>query len=200
MPASTHSLLGSLASLLGFILTVYMWIVVVRTLISWVSPNPYNPVVQFLAKITDPVLSYIRRLLPVYHGGIDFSPVILILLIVFCNDFVVFSLNWLAQDRGAAGVGLIFIISLIRMIQGLLFAYMVVVFVRAILSWISPDPYNILVRFVSGLTDPVLYRIRRLVPLVFGGIDFTPWALVLVIYLANSALDRVMIMLLQAMA
>lgn len=200
MTGSSHSLIGSLASLLSVVLTVYMWIVVVRTLISWVSPNPYNPVVQFLSKITDPALSYIRRLIPVYFGGIDFSPVILILVIIFFNDFAVFSLNWLAQGRGAAGVAPILIISLIRLIQGLLFAYMVVVIVRAVLTWISPDPYNFLVRFVYGLTEPVLNRIRRMVPLVFGGLDFTPWALVAAIYLANVLLDRLMIIMAQALA
>lgn len=195
MLPQSSSLLNSLASVIGILLTVYMWIVVIRAVISWFSPHPHNPVVQFLAKVTDPVLYHVRRILPVTFGGIDFSPVILILLIVFVNDFIVFSLKYLAMGMPASGILPIFAISLFRLIQGVLFAFMIILIVRAVLSWISPDPYNPIVRFVYGVTEPILYRLRGLLPLVFGGIDFSPIILIAAIYFLNSLLGRLMMTL-----
>ena len=70
-------------------LTVYMWIVIIRALISWVNPDPYNPIVRFLVSATEPVLRPIRRLVPTYRIGIDLSPLIVILAIYFLNFFLV---------------------------------------------------------------------------------------------------------------
>ena len=190
---SNPSMLVSLARLLGLVLTVYMWIVIIRAVISWVSPHPNNPVVQFLSRVTDPVLYQVRRLLPVTYGGIDFSPVVLILLLIFANDFIVNSLGWLALGKPFSGVAAIFLLSLIRLVQGLLFALMILVLVRAVMSWISPDPYNPIVRFVYGITEPLLHRLRTTLPLVYGGIDLSPIVLLVAIYLANSGLDWLMI-------
>jgi YggT family protein len=195
--SGTNSLLGSLATFVGFALTVYMWMIIVRVIITWVNPNPRNQVVHFLARVTDPALYQVRRLLPLSYGRIDFSPIILILLLVFANDFVVTSLKGLAQGMPFSGVLPIFIISLIRMIQGLLFALMILVIARAVLSWISPDPYNMIVQFIYGITEPIMYPLRRSLPLVIGGVDLTPVLLIAGIYFANTLLDRVGIMVAQ---
>jgi len=69
-----------------------MWIIIIRALISWVNPDPYNPIVQFLRSATDPLLYRVRRWLPVSFGGIDFSPIIVIVGIVFLQKFLVNSL------------------------------------------------------------------------------------------------------------
>jgi YggT family protein len=73
------------------ILQAYMWIIIVSALISWVNPDPYNPVVRFLHAATEPVLRPIRRKLGIY-GGFDFSPMIVILAIYFLRAFLVASL------------------------------------------------------------------------------------------------------------
>jgi YggT family protein len=188
-------MLGSLATLIGLALTIYMWMVIIRVLISWVRPSPYNPVVQFLSRATDPALNQVRRLFRLNYGGIDFSPIILIVLLVFANDFIVMSLKGLAGGMPFSGVLPIFLISLIRLVQSLLFFFMIVLIVRAVLSWISPDPYNILVRIIYGLTEPIMAPMRRTLPLVFGGIDLTPVVMIVLIYLANSFLSNLMFQL-----
>ena len=81
--------LTALASVLQILLSVYMWIIIIRALISWVNPDPYNPIVQFLRAATDPVLYRVRRWLPINFGGIDFSPIIVIAGIVFLQSFLV---------------------------------------------------------------------------------------------------------------
>ena len=81
--------LGALATVLNLVLTLYMWVIIARAVLSWVSPDPYNPIVRFIYKVTEPVLSQIRRRLPVSFSGIDFSPIIVLLLIIFLQNFVV---------------------------------------------------------------------------------------------------------------
>jgi len=86
------NLLEALAYVLDMLLRTYLIIIVIRALISWVSPDPYNPIVQFLRSATDPVLYRVRRWLPVSFGGIDFSPIIVIAVIIFLQKFLVNSL------------------------------------------------------------------------------------------------------------
>jgi YggT family protein len=90
------NLLDALASILYLVLNLYMWIIIARAVISWVNPDPYNPIVRFLYSITDPVLLTIRRRLPLSFGGMDFSPIVIILAIIFLQKFLVASLHDLA--------------------------------------------------------------------------------------------------------
>jgi YggT family protein len=78
-----------LANVINIGLTVYIWVIVIRALISWVSPDPYNPIVRFLYRVTEPVLRPVRRILPISGMGIDFSPLIAILIIYVLRIFLV---------------------------------------------------------------------------------------------------------------
>ncbi len=92
------NLLIAVASILNWVITVYIWIVIIRALISWVQPNPYNPIVQFLHAVTEPLLApiryYLLRSMPV---GIDLSPLILILLLYLVQRFSIPTLYELAM-------------------------------------------------------------------------------------------------------
>ncbi len=85
------NLLSALASILDIVLTIYMWIIIIAALITWVNPDPYNPIVRFLRAATEPVLRPIRRRIG-YGIGIDFSPMVVILVILFVKYFLVASL------------------------------------------------------------------------------------------------------------
>jgi len=88
----------AIAQVLGVALTIYMWIIIIRALLSWVNPDPYNPIVRFLYNVTEPALSQIRRRLPISFGAIDLSPLILILAIMLLSAWLVPSLQHLAQS------------------------------------------------------------------------------------------------------
>ncbi len=77
----------SLANVVDIILTIFYWLILIRALISWVSPDPYNPIVQFLYRLTEPILYPIRSLMP--HMAIDISPIIAFLFIMFLKSFLV---------------------------------------------------------------------------------------------------------------
>jgi len=80
------------AEILDIGLTVFMWIVIAQAILSWVNPDPFNPIVRFINQVTQPVLYQIRKRIPTAIGGIDFSPIIVLLGIVFLRIFVVESL------------------------------------------------------------------------------------------------------------
>jgi len=84
--------LMAVAKVLDFVLVLFMWIVVARAVLSWVSPDPFNPIVRFIHNITEPVLYPIRTKLPVGFGGIDLSPIVVFLGIIFIRSFAVNSL------------------------------------------------------------------------------------------------------------
>jgi YggT family protein len=90
------NLLNAIALLLHYVLNLYMWIVIARAVISWVNPDPYNPIVRFLYAATDPVFERLRRTLPLFFGGFDFSPIIVLLAITFLDNFVVATLQQIA--------------------------------------------------------------------------------------------------------
>jgi YggT family protein len=79
------------AKVADIILSVMYWLILIRALISWVNPDPFNPVVQFLYRTTEPLLHPIRRFLPAM--GIDLSPIIAFVLIIFFKSFLVATLH-----------------------------------------------------------------------------------------------------------
>ena len=90
--------LTAIASIMSWVLDAYMWIVIAGAILSWVNPDPYNPIVRFINNVTEPVFNQIRKRLPVSFGGFDLSPIIVILAIPFIKGFLVASLYEIAQS------------------------------------------------------------------------------------------------------
>ena len=88
----------AVAQVLNIILEIYLWLIVIRAIASWFTMDPYNPIYQFLVRITEPVLGYIRRVLPFSTGMMDFSPVVAILIIIFLKSFLIQSLYGIAMS------------------------------------------------------------------------------------------------------
>lgn len=92
------NLIAALANVIDIVLTIFYWLILVRALVSWVNPDPFNPIVQFLHKVTEPILAPIRRILPLnLRLGIDISPIIVFLAIIFLKSFVVNTLIAIAM-------------------------------------------------------------------------------------------------------
>jgi len=89
----------AVAGVLNLVLTLYLWIIIGRALLSWVNPDPRNPIVRFLHNATEPILYPVRRILP-YMGGVDLSPLVVIAGIYFLQIFLVGSLRDLAIRMG----------------------------------------------------------------------------------------------------
>jgi YggT family protein len=86
----------AIAKVIDIGLSLYMWLIIIRAIISWVNPDPYNTLVRFLHSATEPILYPIRKRLPLFFGGFDFSPVLVIMAIFFIQTFFVQSLLQIA--------------------------------------------------------------------------------------------------------
>jgi YggT family protein len=90
--------LMAVAKVLDIVLIAMMWIVIIRAVLSWVNPDPFNPIVRFINNVTEPVLHPIRTKLPVNYGGIDFSPMLVFIAVIFLRTFLVNSLSRIASS------------------------------------------------------------------------------------------------------
>ena len=88
----------ALARIIDIVLTLYMWLIIARAVISWVNADPYNKIVIFLYRVTEPVLRLVRRIIPLRNVGIDLSPIIVILVILFLQYFLVETIIQLARN------------------------------------------------------------------------------------------------------
>ncbi|PAF50633.1 YggT family protein [Helicobacter sp. 13S00477-4] len=79
------SILSAIATILHTLITLYIWVVIIATLISWVRPDPYNPIVQIFYKLTESVYEKIRKKIPLIYKGIDFTPLIIIIILQFLD-------------------------------------------------------------------------------------------------------------------
>ena len=89
--------LEAVATVIHYALTLFMWVVIARAVLSWVNPDPFNPIVRFIHNVTEPVLYRIRTAIPAVVGGIDFSPIIVFLAIIFLDKFIVGNLIILSR-------------------------------------------------------------------------------------------------------
>ncbi len=90
------NLLDGISTVINYALTIFMYLVIARAVLSWVNPDPYNPIVRFIYKTTEPTLSFIRSKVPSTFGGMDFAPIIVFLVVIFLQTFLVNSLRQMA--------------------------------------------------------------------------------------------------------
>ena len=88
--------INAITAILSFAVTILWWLIIIRALISWVNPDPYNPIVQFLYKTTEPLLMPFRKIVPAFNIGLDLSPIFAILALMFIKYFIIVSLFDLA--------------------------------------------------------------------------------------------------------
>jgi YggT family protein len=147
--------------------SLYILAVMLRFLLQCVNANFYNPVSQFLVKITHPPLKILRRFIPSI-GRIDTASVILLIVLQMFSGWVIFAL------KGAASpVEALFVWAIMELISLLINIYVVAVLVQVILSWVNQGSYNPVTSLIYALTEPLLGTIRSVIP-PLAGIDFSP--------------------------
>lgn len=160
---------------------LYIAVVVVRFLLQWIRADFYNPVSQFIVRVTSPVLRPLRQLIPGYRG-LDVASLVL------AWGLMAVQLGLIA---GLSGFGGSLLGALVWAIPALLELvidiFLFAVLIRVILSWLNPDPYNPVVSLLERLTDPLLRPVQRLIP-PLGGIDLSPMAVMIGLVLLQMLL------------
>lgn len=175
--------------LVSTLFSLYILAVMLRFFLQQVKADFYNPISQFVVKVTNPPLRPLRRLIPGY-GGIDIASLVLLLAL----QMLMLGIIVLLRDSGI-GIYTLFILSLAELV-GLAFnIFLFAVIIQAILSWVNPDPYNPVSNILASLTAPILRPLRRLIPPV-SGIDLTPIGAIIAIQLAKM----LVVPLIQALA
>jgi len=149
--------------LIDILFQLYATALLIRVILQWVRADFYNPISQFIVKITDPLVLPLRKIIPGF-GGIDAATLILAILIIAIKVILVYqTVDPLAIGALALGQTIILVISV--------FLYSIII--QAILSWVNPDPYNPAVSLLNSLTQPILNPFKKLMPPV-SGMDISP--------------------------
>lgn len=158
---------GAVIYLISTLTDLYVAAILLRLLLQWVRADFYNPLSQFLVKITNPVLVPARRIIPSV-GKLDTASVVVMLLLELAQLAIISVLN-------PSGFGLQFLLlfAIKKLIFTLLMTYFVLIIARVVISWIANQSRHPLIPLIYQLTEPVLRPISRLIP-ALGGIDLSP--------------------------
>ncbi len=165
--------------LIDTLFSLYILAVLLRFLLQWCGGDFYNPISQFLVKITHPPLKILRRFVPSI-GKIDTSSLVLMLTLQMLADASIL----LLLNGSMINVGALAITSITQLISLLINVLVFAVFARALLSWMNPGTFNAAASILATLTEPLLDVCRRVIP-GLGGIDLSPLAALLLLQLAK---------------
>lgn len=153
---------------------VYAWVIIFRVILTWINPNPSSSLMRILSQLTDPVLNLGRRYIPLTLGGIDFSPIVVIIVIQLLGSVLGEWLVALGQGQTAFILVPLVVLALLRFVSSIVWMLIVLMIIRLIMALVNPSPYNFLVQVVYGLTEPLLAPLRRLLPPGPKGMDLRP--------------------------
>lgn len=180
------------AFLIQVIVGFYILIVMLRFLLQWVRANFYNPLVQFLVKLTNPPLVPLRRFIPGFMG-LDMAAVVLMLSLQIVEILLLDAIGaypLILGVRGDAydlGILSVLVLAIAELLRLLLNVYIGAIIIQALMSWVNPDPRHPIVLLLRQLTAPVLRPAHDLLPPI-GGIDLSPMLVIIGLMLAKMLL------------
>jgi len=166
--------------LIDILFHLYTVVLMLRLILQWAKADFYNPVSQFIVKITNPLVKPLRKIVPGFFG-IDFATLVLILALTTVKILIVYSLS--GYNLGGS---LLIITVLLDTVDLILNIFLFAIIIQAILSWVNPDPYNPVVALLNSLTWPILKHIRKLIPPI-SGFDISPiFAIIAIMFIQQS--------------
>ncbi len=167
--------------LIHTIFGLYVLAVMLRVLLQWVRADFYNPVSQFVVKVTAPALRPLRRVIPGF-AGIDLAAIVLMVALKLVEWWVVLSLGGVTPAFG----GVLFL-AIADLVGLLLNVFLVAILIQVVLSWVSPGTYNTVTSLLYKLTEPLLAPARRLLPPI-SGLDLSPLLVLIALQLVKLLL------------
>ena len=174
----TNPISQGLVFLVDILLGLYILAVLLRFLFQAVRADFYNSFSQALVTITNPTLTPLRRMIPALYG-IDVAAIVLLLILQCLKNFII----WLIQGVQPKVVGLV-VVSAADLLQLTLWVFIIAIFIRVILSWVSPYAarQHPAVGLLNNLTDPLMRPARQMIP-PMGGLDLSPIVVFMLLYL-----------------
>jgi uncharacterized protein YggT (Ycf19 family) len=185
------SLILNLGKILTFFITCYTVLIVIRLILSWFQPDPNAPAMRLLRRLTDPALDLTRRMVRLRLGGLDFSPIILLVFLAFLGHLTNYGSRYLAAGGPAVGLVGVILLGVLMIIKMLVWFFFLMMAARVVISLANPSPYNPLVMAIMGLTEPMLAPLRSYLPAGPGGIDLRAVIVAVILLIIHSViLDR----------
>ena len=161
---------------------LYILIVMLRFLLQWARADFYNPVSQFIVKATQPPLAPLRRIIPGL-GGLDMAALLFMFVLKFVELWLVVEL-----DGRSAPIGALAVLSVAGLLGLAIRVFMFSILIQVVISWVNPGMYNPLMGLLHSLTEPLLAPARRVIPPI-SGLDFSPIAVIICLYLATMLVE-----------
>jgi YggT family protein len=159
--------------LIEIIFGLYILAVLLRFLLARVRADFYNPLSQFIVKVTNPPIKPLRRLIPGYFG-IDWPSIVLLFLV---QGLEIILISLVASGHVPSPLGL-FVLTLAYLIKEVIYVYLFIIFIQIVISWINPGAYNPITVIMYQLSEPILKPARKLIPSA-GGFDFSPMVVII---------------------
>ena len=167
--------------LIETIFGLYLLAVMLRMLLQVVRADFYNPVSQFLVKVTNPPLIPLRRMIPGF-GGIDFPAIVLMLAIQLIEVLLIV----LVQGISPVFLGLV-VLAIAKLLFLLVNVFLFSILIQVVISWVNPGAYNPVVSLLYSLNEPMLSRARRILPPI-SGFDLSPILVMILFQLVKMLL------------
>lgn len=182
-------LLSPLMLIINTLFDLYILLVLLRFLFQMLRADFYNPVSQFIVKLTTPPLKLMRRVIPSV-GGQDAASIVLCLLLIYAKFLLMRALSIPAVHIGgvmaplSVSYGGLLVFSVADLVALALTVFLVAIIIKVILSWVNPGHYNPVIGLVERLAEPVLRPVRKIVPPI-GGLDLSPLFATLLVLVAK---------------
>jgi YggT family protein len=160
-------------------ITIYIWIIIIGAVLSFLPIDPRHPMIEIVHRLTLPAFQFIRQKFPwVVISGIDLSPLLLIVGLNLIDGIMLYGP----------------IYALLQAVHTIIFTYIILILISAVLSFIQIDPYNPIVLSINRLTQPTFQFVRQKLPfLVVGGIDLSPIVIIVALQLLDGLVSRMLI-------
>jgi len=168
--------------LIETIFGLYILLVMLRFLLQWARADFYNPVSQFIVKATQPPLKPLRKIIPGF-GGFDMAALLFMIVLKVAELWLVTGLMGLSLQPGG-----LLILSVADLLGLAINVFIFSILIQVIISWVNPGMYNPLMGLLHSLTEPLLGPARRVLPPI-SGLDFSPFAVVICLYLATMLVE-----------
>jgi len=164
---------------LHLIITIYIWIIIISAIFSFLQVDPRQPLVEIIEKLTQPAFSFIRQKMPwLVVSFVDLSPIFLLVMLQFIDNILIGSITF----------------AIMQMIHAIIFTFIIIIIIASVISFINLDPYNPIVATINRLTNPLFQWMRQKFPfLVIGGIDLSPIAIIIALQLLDTFLSQLLV-------
>ena len=172
-------LTSPLLLIINTLFDLYVLLILLRFLLQWMRADFYNPISQFVVRVTTPPLKPLRRIIPGV-GGQDIAALVLALLVLMVKYLLLrlLGLNMITIANalapvGAVGVGGLFLIAFADIVASFINIFLFAIIIQVIMSWVNPGVYNPAMGLISSIAEPVMRPVRKFIP-PLGGLDLSP--------------------------